>query len=349
MWFLAPPKHWTRLPCAVPVEKMYSAIADEPTKPIALTRESVSSASTASLSPLTTLSTPSGSPALRNSSPIRSGTEGSRSDGLRMNVLPQAIAGAHFHSGIIAGKLNGVMPATTPSGWRMEKRSIPGPAPSVNSPFIRCGMPQANSTTSSPRWMSPLESAKVLPCSEESSLARLSNSLCASSRNLNRTRARRCGLVAAQAGCAAAALAMACSTSALLAKATFACTSPVLGLNTSPLRPERPETSLPPMKWPISRMAVLRKLKSRPCRIAVGRFSREIAQLAPCGKPETLNRNRYGGLTPICVFTRVHSPSKTGVNALLDALWRVTRRLDWHGGVAAPQRVEDARKRANGA
>ena len=31
-----------------------------------------------------------------------------------MNALPQAIAGANFHIGIIAGKLNGVMPATTP-------------------------------------------------------------------------------------------------------------------------------------------------------------------------------------------------------------------------------------------
>ena len=37
-----------------------------------------------------------------------------------MKALPQAIAGADFHSGIIAGKLNGVMPATTPSGWRIE-------------------------------------------------------------------------------------------------------------------------------------------------------------------------------------------------------------------------------------
>ena len=37
-----------------------------------------------------------------------------------MKALPQAMAGAHFHSGIIAGKLNGVMPATTPSAWRTE-------------------------------------------------------------------------------------------------------------------------------------------------------------------------------------------------------------------------------------
>ncbi len=102
--------------------------------------------------------------------------------------------------------------------------------------------------------MSPLASAKVLPCSEESSRARSSYSPWISSRNLNMTRARRCGLVAAQAGNAASALAMACSTSDLLASATLACTSPVLGLNTSPCRPEAPLTSLPPMKWPISRM-----------------------------------------------------------------------------------------------
>src|SRR5918997_5915827 len=123
---------------------MYSAIDEEPTKPSALTRGSVSSVSTASLSPLTTLSTPFGAPASIISSASRIGTDGSRSDGLSTNVLPQAIAGANFHIGIMAGKLNGVMPATTPSGWRSEYMSMPGPAPSVNSPLMRCGMPQQN-------------------------------------------------------------------------------------------------------------------------------------------------------------------------------------------------------------
>ena len=51
--------------------------------------------------------------------------------------------------------------------------------------------------------MSPRASGTVLPCSEESSFARLSYSFCTSSRNLNMTRARRWGLVAAQPGCAA--------------------------------------------------------------------------------------------------------------------------------------------------
>ena len=36
-----------------------------------------------------------------------------------MNVLPHAIAFANIHIGTIAGKLNGVIPATTPSGWRI--------------------------------------------------------------------------------------------------------------------------------------------------------------------------------------------------------------------------------------
>ena len=49
-----------------------------------------------------------------------SAADGSFSDGFRMNALPQAIASGYIHIGTIAGKLNGVMPATTPSGWRME-------------------------------------------------------------------------------------------------------------------------------------------------------------------------------------------------------------------------------------
>ncbi len=42
--------------------------------------------------------------------------EGSRSDGFRMKVFPQAIATGYIQSGTMAGKLNGVMPAQTPSG-----------------------------------------------------------------------------------------------------------------------------------------------------------------------------------------------------------------------------------------
>ena len=71
--------------------------------------------STASLSPCTTLKTPSGKPGLAATSrAISIEAEGSRSLGLSTKVLPQAIATGNIHIGTIAGKLNGVMPATTP-------------------------------------------------------------------------------------------------------------------------------------------------------------------------------------------------------------------------------------------
>ena len=75
--------------------------------------------STATLSPWTTLKTPSGTPASRMSSAMNNEADGSFSDGLRMNVLPQAMALPNIHIGTMAGKLNGVMPATTPSGCRI--------------------------------------------------------------------------------------------------------------------------------------------------------------------------------------------------------------------------------------
>ena len=137
MWFLAPPSACTRLPASDAVWWTYSAIGVEPTKLTAATRGSVSSVSTASLSPLITLTTPSGKPASFANSAKRSGQDGSFSDGFKMKVLPQAIAIGNIHIGTIAGKLNGVMPAQTPSGWRMDQLSTLVPTLSVNSPLSR--------------------------------------------------------------------------------------------------------------------------------------------------------------------------------------------------------------------
>ena len=58
-----------------------------------------SSASTATLSPWTTLKTPSGTPASFSSSAVKTDADGSFSDGLSTNVLPHASAGAHIHIG----------------------------------------------------------------------------------------------------------------------------------------------------------------------------------------------------------------------------------------------------------
>ena len=120
MWFLAPPSACTRLPWLAAVAYTCRATGVDPTNEIAATSGCASNASTASRSPCTTLKTPSGRPASRHSSAMSSDADGSRSDGLSTNALPQAIAIGNIHMGTMAGKLNGVIPATTPSGWRKE-------------------------------------------------------------------------------------------------------------------------------------------------------------------------------------------------------------------------------------
>ena len=124
-WFFAPPRACTRLPVAVARWWMYFAIGVEPTKETAAMSGWSRIASTATLSPCTTLKTPSGRPASAHSWATSVDTDGSRSLGLSTKVLPQAIATGCIHIGTIAGKLNGVIPATTPSGSRKEKTSTP--------------------------------------------------------------------------------------------------------------------------------------------------------------------------------------------------------------------------------
>ncbi len=80
-------------------------------------------------------------------------------------MLPQTSASGNIHIGTITGKLNGVMPAVTPSGWRSCQLSMPPPTLSECRPESSRGAPQANSTTSMPRVTSPSASASTLPCS----------------------------------------------------------------------------------------------------------------------------------------------------------------------------------------
>ena len=95
---------------------MYFAIGVEPTKLTAAMSSWSSRASTASLSPCSTVKTPSGRPASFHSSARKSDADGSFSLGLSTKALPQAMALAHIQRGTMTGKLKGVMPATTPSG-----------------------------------------------------------------------------------------------------------------------------------------------------------------------------------------------------------------------------------------
>jgi hypothetical protein len=118
---------------------MYRAMGVEPTKLTAADVGVLEQRSTATLSPCTTLNTPSGRPASRRSSAQKLVTEGSRSEGLRTKVFPQAMAMGYIHIGTIAGKLKGVMPATTPTGWRSEYESTSVETFSEKVPLRRSG------------------------------------------------------------------------------------------------------------------------------------------------------------------------------------------------------------------
>ena len=108
MKFFAPPSACTRLPAAAERSYTYFATLAEPTNETASMPGWSRMPLTTSTEPLTRLTTPSGSPP---ASSIRLKTSscvsGTCSDGLRMNVLPQAIANGRNQKGTIAGKLNG--------------------------------------------------------------------------------------------------------------------------------------------------------------------------------------------------------------------------------------------------
>ena len=110
-------------------------------------------------------------------------------------------------------------------------------------------IPQANSTTSSPRATSPSASECTLPCSETMSAA--SSSLCwfSSSRNANSTVVRLATDAARQPGNAAAAAATASSTSFTAAKSTDPVTAPVAGSCRSPWRAAAPSHARPSIQW----------------------------------------------------------------------------------------------------
>ena len=157
---------------------------------------------------------------------------GTFSLGLRTNVLPHAMAMGYIHSGTIAGKLNGVMPTQTPSGWRMASQSMPRAMFSSTSPIINDGTPSANSMTSMPRFTSPRDSTSVLPCSRV--LLRTMSSKFSSINILKRPRirARSTGGVSIHAGNAACAASTAAFTSAAVPMGHSAMVSPVEGLKT---------------------------------------------------------------------------------------------------------------------
>ena len=219
-------------------------------------------ASTASLSPCTTLRTPAGSPASSNSFARNTEALGSFSLGLSTTVLPHAMADAVIQSGTMIGKLKGVIAPTTPTGCLTEWTSTPRATCSERSPLSRWTRPAANSTFSMPRLISPFASESTLPCSLVMIAASSSWRSTSSWRRRKKTSARFTSPVARQPGSAASAAAIASCDLAVVAKATSRWTAPVAGSKTGPVRCA-PPVSRPSTRWRMRLMGAPRVLSGQ--------------------------------------------------------------------------------------
>src|SRR5439155_23565133 len=88
--------------------------------------------------PLTTFTTPGGTPAATSASAIRYTDSGSCGAGLTTTVLPIASAGATLPAGLAHGLLYEVMQVTTPTG-RRTATAPKTPLPPSGPPGLICG------------------------------------------------------------------------------------------------------------------------------------------------------------------------------------------------------------------
>ena len=141
-----------------------------------------------------------------------------------MKALPQTIAGANIHIGIIAGKLNGVMPAVArpdASNTCVPEYAVGGRPSSVNTDAVFRNLKPALNVAFCIWNCLAVFTAKGFCQFVHIAVQKVTNFII--------TRARRCGLTFSQATCASAAISVALAISSA-ANGTLAWTSPVAGL-----------------------------------------------------------------------------------------------------------------------
>src|SRR5258708_37004569 len=158
---------------------------------------------------------------------MRAAVRGTLSDGLRTKVFPQAMAIGNIQRGTMNGKLNGVMPTQTPTGYRVDQLSTEVPTRSTVSPIINVGAPQANSMHSIPRSNDPRASSVVLPFSSVTSPTNSREFSSSNSRKRNNGLQRWTTGVRLQAGNAFCAAATAAEISSAVQRGISATASPV--------------------------------------------------------------------------------------------------------------------------
>jgi hypothetical protein len=154
-----------------------------------------------------------------------------------MNALPSVTAMGNIHIGTIAGKLNGVMPATTPSGSRRYSQLTPRDTSSTE-PASEFGKLCAKSTTSRPRNKPARASDRVLPDSIATVFARSSRWASTSWRKRWSSSTRSRSDVRAHPGAARSAPLTTRSTSEASERQIVPITRPSYGLRISRVRPD---------------------------------------------------------------------------------------------------------------
>ena len=123
---LPPSSSVSRLPVPASARWISLPTSVEPVKAILATPGWLTRWAPVSPAPVTTLTTPGGSPASRTISASLSAVSGVVSAGLSTTVLPQASAGASFQAAISSGKFHGMIWPHTPSGARRRAGEGPG-------------------------------------------------------------------------------------------------------------------------------------------------------------------------------------------------------------------------------
>ena len=254
MWFLAPPKHCTRLPLAQPRRiDVFARSREEPTKPTALMSRIVEDGVDRFLVAVDDIEHARRQAGLDHQFGERIGTTGSRSDGLRMKALPQAMRRREFphrdHRREIERRDAG------DDAERLAHRIDVDAGAGAFGVFALQQMRNAAGEFDhfEPALDVALGVGKVLPCSRRQQLGEAVIVASAPVRGISSSRGRGAADWSPPRPAAPRGRSRPLRAPRLAeASATAACTSPVVGLKTSAKRPDVPLTCLPPIKWVIS-------------------------------------------------------------------------------------------------
>ncbi len=206
--------------------------------PVKLILRSRSSPIRVSLKPpesvvVTTLSTPSGSPASASTPARASIVSGVCEAGFITIVQPAATAGPILRVPMASGKFHGVTNRHGPTGFFTVSSRLTPAGSCIQRPWMRTASSAYHRKNSAPYFTSPLASAIVLPISRLISSAISPARSVSISKAVRRISPRSRGAVAAHSAWAPAAASRAATASAVEASATSVRTEPSAGSITS--------------------------------------------------------------------------------------------------------------------